>query len=224
MYVHRSRMQVLHMFRICSLWMEKEKDWACGTCMCKSSTSACMYLLFSCMECSVEMCRCSFMHKQWNTFYKCLATVLTSSSDQSWPFCILIWHYYVLCLCEVQLKALHSITRGLFGRVNKESSLLNMQLPVLSESSMSTMECLTSWDMVKRKPPGTTGGRATAQHLHHAWCMFTHTHKRGFSACAFFNLHWQTLFSVCSMCLTRTQSSHLKEGNLVLEETRLFEG
>lgn len=81
-----------------------------------------------------------------------------------------------LHLSEEQLKALHFATQGLFGKVNKKPlpPQLNMQLPVLSESSMSTLECLTSWDMVKRKPLGTTGGPATAQHLHHVRWMCTY--------------------------------------------------
>lgn len=42
------------MFRRCSLRVEKEKDEACGTSMCRCDTSACVDLLVSHMEYSLE--------------------------------------------------------------------------------------------------------------------------------------------------------------------------
>lgn len=199
MWVRGSHMQLLHMFRRCSPQMEKEKDWACGTSMCKCSTSACMYLLLSYMEYHVERVR-MFIHAETNT----LCEICTNPLWPCWFFqfgstMTLLYSHMALLrlrLSEEQLKALHSATQGLFGKVNKKPPPpLNVQLPVLSESSMSTLECLTSWDMVKRKPPGTTGGPATAQHLHHVGWMCTHR-KRGISARSFFNLHWQTWSSL----------------------------
>lgn len=121
--------------------MEKEKDWAYGTSMCKSSTFACIYLLFSYMECSVEHVQ-MLIHAQTMKYVQMPCNCLDFQFRSK--LTLLYSHMALLCLClgEVQLKALHSITWGLFGGVNKESSLLNVQSSM--QSSMSMMECLTS--------------------------------------------------------------------------------
>lgn len=141
--------------------------------MSKCSTSACMYLLLSYMEYHVECLR-MFLHAQTNTLCeictKALSLVWIKDGTSVFSYCV---SAFVSQWRTTQ--ALHSTTQGLFSKVNKKPSPpLNVQLPVLSESSMSTLECLTSWDMVKQKPPGTTGGPATAQHLHHVGWMCTH--------------------------------------------------
>lgn len=177
MCVRGSHMQLLHMLRRCSPQVEKEKDWACGT----STVCANAARLHACTCCFPtwnimwSVCGCSFMHKQTPSVkYVQMPCdrVDFSSLDQRWHFSCGVTAFASQWRTTQgpPFRNPGSIREG----QQEPPSPLNVQLPVLSESSMSTMECLTSWDMVKRKPPGTTGGPATAQHLHHVGWMCTH--------------------------------------------------
>lgn len=111
------------MFRRCSPQMEKEKDLACGTNAASLHAWTCFFLIWNIVQ---SVCRCSFVHKRKPSMkYVRMHHGHDdfSSSDQSWPFWILRWHYCVLLLCfdDVRLKALLSITWSSSGRVNKES-------------------------------------------------------------------------------------------------------
>lgn len=126
----------------------------------------------SCGACA-DVHSCRNKHPQWN-MYKCPVTVLI------FPVWIndatSVFSYGVTAFASQWRTTQGPWDRGSIRQGQQEAPPppLNVQLPVLSESSMSTLECLTSWDMVKRKPPGTTGGPATAQHLHHVGWMCTH--------------------------------------------------
>lgn len=194
MCVRGSHMQLLHMFRRCSPQMEKEKDWACETSVCKCSMSACMYLLLSNMECHVERVRI-FIHAQTNTLY----VICTNALWPCWFFqfgskmTLLYSHMALLRL----LNSRPSIPQP------RVYSARSTRSPPPTQRAASSVEWVfhVYAGMFDQLRHGET--KASGDHRWTSNCsaltscrMNVHAQKRGISARSFFNLHWQTWSSL----------------------------